>query len=416
VIGPDLVRARRRGEKLTLQVLKGRDRERAVQLAEELLQIASMHLDETHEEVEAALSAVDRDAREEKLFSGLKKLVLDACRFDAPAVFDAVVIRRELFARAASARQLLEPAERIDRQALIAETALGLGLSPAEIEQGLFGDLRGAQQLIQGPEVGAEQLVSTYEVAQIQGILLRAVKVILEVEDSDPGAYRSLFLKLKFRQLLCSVERRDGPGYRVVIDGPFSLFDSVTKYGQKLALLVPVLGEIRSCRLTAEVRWGKERKPLTFSHEFSSAGGSHKPAPVGEAEELVARINAQVSGAEAQLDARILDLPGVGVVVPDLSIRTASGEVVLVEILGFWSREAVWRRVEWAEQRKVRGGAATPVLFVVSSRLRVAGDALAAETSAALHVYKGRISAKALAAQAELLAAAGRGAPRRAPG
>jgi hypothetical protein len=404
MIGPDLVRARRRTDKLLLQELKGQDRQRAIELGAELLDIARAHLDESHEALEAALSAVDREAREEKLFMGLRKLVLDACRFDAPLEVDPVAIRRELFGRAAAERLRLEPGDRLDRERILSDAGTALGISGAQVEQSLFGDLRGAAQMIEAPSLSPEELASQYEVAQIQGILLRAVRVTLLVTETSPEAYRLLFRKLKFRQLLFKIERLEGGQYRIEIDGPFSLFDSVTKYGQKLALLVPVLLLVHRCSLSAELRWGKERKKLTFNHEFSS----HESAEVDEASpevsDLIERINEGKQGYVAGPDASLVDLPGVGVVVVDFFIETPKGARVLVEVLGFWSRDAVFRRVEWANARRAGSDRSlVPVLFAVSSRLRVKDEVLDPDTSAALYVYKGRMSAKALCERAEAL-------------
>ena len=46
----------------------------------------------------------------------------------------------------------------------------------------------------------------------------------------------------------------------------------------------------------------------------------------------------------------LLDLPGAGLCVPDLVFTHAdTGRRVYFEALGYWSREAVWRRVELVE-------------------------------------------------------------------
>ena len=85
----------------------------------------------------------------------------------------------------------------------------------------------------------------------------------------------------------------------------------------------------------------------------------------------------------------LLELPGVGWCVPDLALTHPDHGRVLVEVMGHWSREAVWRRVELAQR-----GLATPILFAVSERLRVDASVLPLETSAGLIVYKGVIHAR----------------------
>jgi hypothetical protein len=59
--------------------------------------------------------------------------------------------------------------------------------------------------------------------------------------------------------------------------------------------------------------------------------------------------------------------------------------------LGFWSREAVWRRVDL-----VRAGLPHPILFAVSKQLRVSEAALDDDLPGALYVYSRVISARAV--------------------
>jgi hypothetical protein len=81
----------------------------------------------------------------------------------------------------------------------------------------------------------------------------------------------------------------------------------------------------------------------------------------------------------------VLNLPGVGVCVPDLVFtRDGAKTPVYLEVLGYWSRAAVWRRVELAE-----AGLPHRVIWAVSDRLRVSEAALPADLPASLYVYKG---------------------------
>ena len=64
---------------------------------------------------------------------------------------------------------------------------------------------------------------------------------------------------------------------------------------------------------------------------------------------------------------------------------------VYLEVMGFWSRAAVWQRVEL-----IQAGLETPVLFAVPQRLRVSEAVLPDDVPGALYVYKGVMSAKAI--------------------
>ena len=90
----------------------------------------------------------------------------------------------------------------------------------------------------------------------------------------------------------------------------------------------------------------------------------------------------------------------MGLCVPDLTfVHAESGRRVHLEVLGFWSRDAVWRRVELVEQCLLER-----VVFAVSSRLRVSEEVLGDAEHAALYVYKGAMSAKALLRRLDALA------------
>src|SRR4030095_13894341 len=108
--------------------------------------------------------------------------------------------------------------------------------------------------------------------------------------------------------------------------------------------------------------------------------------------ELMTALNAAGSGIRAELNDRILELPGLGLCVPDLAITVARDQrPIFVELLGFWSRDSVWRRIELVQR-----GLGERIVFAVSSRLRVSEELLEDHESAALYVYRGRINPRAL--------------------
>lgn len=410
MIPPELVRARRRGDVLLLSPLSGADREAAEHYAEELLLGAAACVGQSQDELDEALDAIERPARHDKLFGALRKLVSDACSFEAPLDVDPVAVRRAVFTRSAALRQTLAPGEPLPRAELLAEVATELGTTAAVVEEALYADLRGAQKVTRVPETSpahVRALLERHRVAEIQAVLLRAVRVTVTVRSSSAAAYRRLFRRIKFRRLLHVVKALPDGRYRIDIDGPFSLFESITRYGMALAQLVPVLGECDEAALEAELRWGKERRALSFSAELG--GGGELPSEVQpELDALLEALRARRADGKSSYDAepaeRVFDLPGVGVVVPDLVLQRAGEPDVYVELLGYWSREAVWKRIEWAEA-SAKTPSAPRIIFAVSSRLRVSEAVLPEETSAALYVYKGTPSPKALLERVGQLAA-----------
>jgi len=397
---PEHVIAQRRGGSLVLRAFDAGARARAEKIASELVAIAKSHVGASRGELEAALASADVDARDVKVKAGIAKLVLDRCAFDAEPEWLARVgspeaLRAEIFRRATIERR---EHGHVDRVRLIAESATAHGVATDALERALYADLKASHPVVAAPDFAPRALADAFGRGQAQAVLLRAERVVARVTCSSPSALRAIFRALKFHQLLFTA-MRDGDAHVIGIDGPLSLFASGTKYGPRLAMVLPALEACDSLALEAIVRWGKERTRLVFKHEHHATNVAHEEAPLpDEVESLRAALVHGGFGVRTKRSDAILTLPGVGTCVPDLELTDARGRVCYVEVLGFWSREAVWRRVELAQR-----GLGARVVFCVSSRLRVSEEVLPEELPSALYVYKGALSARAVADRAKTL-------------
>jgi predicted nuclease of restriction endonuclease-like RecB superfamily len=407
----DLVRARRRGDALTVTPLDAAGRATALELAATLLALTEAHVGKTRGELDEVMDAVIGGARDRKLAAGLAKLIWDRAELAEAVTIDPEALRHDVFTRARDAWTRAGEGGRFDRAAVLAAVAADHGLTAGDIERGLYADLREAHVVTRPAAITAPRLVEAYELAQPQAVLLRAVRVVVEVESAIPGAYRTLFRKLKFLRLLCAITPRARRGYRIEIDGPFSLFESSTRYGLALALALPAIRELDKWSLVADLRWGAARTPLVC--RLDGRGEPDAEAPPHLADEvraLLEDLRAQGTPWQAAPATDLLDLPGHGVCVPDLTFTHArTGERVHLEVLGYWSRDAVWKRVEL-----IQAGLAHRIVFAVGQHLRVSEAALDAELPGALYVYKRTMSAKAILERVEALAAVPVPRPRKA--
>jgi predicted nuclease of restriction endonuclease-like RecB superfamily len=392
----DLVRARRKSGKLEVAPLGERAVESAIGYAEGYLAIASTSVGATRGELEAQLDAIPISGRDQKLAAGIRKLVLDLCDFESDEALSPIELRRKIFEASAAARR----EGSFDRAAIVERVATEAAIGVDALEIALFADLRDAHVLKAFAPIRADRLVESYDLAQRQAVLLRATKLTARVKTSDAGTYRTLFRRLKFRRLLCAIHP-EADGYRIEIDGPMSLFGATTKYGLGLALVLPAIMECDRWRIDADLAWGKARERLGFTLEGRAieAAGESPPRLPDEVEALATRFEKADGEWSVQRTAEILDLPGVGLAVPDLAfVHRPTGEVVYLEVLGFWSREAVWKRVELA-----RAGLPYKIVFAASSRLRVSEAVLDGESHGALYVYKGALVPRDVEAKLELL-------------
>jgi predicted nuclease of restriction endonuclease-like RecB superfamily len=393
----DHVIARRRGGELRLTRLDEAGRARAVAIATEAIAAVEAGRGRERADVEEALDAIDVAPGEVRWREGLAKLLLDRCTWDEEAGDGACTLREDVFLRAAAARRARAPGERFDRAAVLAGVARDRGMEVEAVERGLYADLRGAQVLLSLEPIGPRTLVETWERGQAQAVLLRATRVTLDVRCASAGATRALFRRIKFLRLLHTITPIE-QGHRVVIDGPFSLFEASTKYGLQLALVLPLLDGCDEWSLEADVRWGKDRTPLSFRLAGTGTSSTDPPPLPEEVEALARAVERRDAGWRVSPSTAILDLPGLGLVVPDLVFERGK-ERVHLEVMGFWSRDAVWRRVEL-----VHAGLAEPVVFAVSSRLRVSEDVLDEGAASALYVYKGAMNATAVLERVEEVA------------
>jgi len=406
----DHVDARKQGDQLVLRRLDANDLREAHELAAAFLETAAEHVGQTQAEVHEAWQGIETNARKRKLAAGLRKLVEDGCVFDEQSALDPVTVRRDVFRRATQSRRTRDVLRPFERDAVIEAVATALGRRSSDVELALFADLRGEHVLRSAPMVDAATVVDAYELGRAQAILLRAVRVRCDVQAGSPLAVRAFFAWLKFQRLLFTTERRGDGGFTVTIDGPFSMFESVTKYGLRLALVLPALRSLDAWTLVADVRWGKERAPLSFSLSSRDSASRPAPPPRAPAQQLSDDAQALLEGLaslpksawKAEIATTFLERPGLGVCIPDLVLRReGSPDPIYVEVLGFWSRDAVWRRVELAAQ-----GLGARIVFCASARLRVSTEVMGEAAPAALYVYKGKPSARALVEHVERVATA----------
>lgn len=389
----ELVRTRRRGGRLEVRPLRPAEKKRLLPVASHCIDMAQTMVGQTRGDFDAACELAPDHPTDYKLVRGLRKLVEDRCTFEARDDVDPSSLRKAVFVAAAAVRRSMPETARFHRQHVL-ETASG-DLGADELEQALYADLKQNHRLTGFDPIEPLALLAAFEMAQSQAVLLRAVGVVVHLRCRDAGGYRLFFHRLKFRRLLHSIQPDAEGGYRIDIDGPFSLFKAVTKYGLQLALMLPTLEESGQWTLDAEVRWGKERESLAF-HLEGDRGGDRDDTPVrlpDEVDRLLKTFTALDTPWQVAVADELLELPGAGLCVPDLVFsHRDSGFRVFLEVMGYWSRDAVWRRIEL-----VQSGLPQAVLFAVSSRLRVSEEVLDADLPGQLYVYKGVMSATAIA-------------------
>jgi predicted nuclease of restriction endonuclease-like RecB superfamily len=329
-------------------------------------------------ELESACEDQIGGSRSIKLLRGLVKLLLDKCEFEVASPIPPAELRRRVFERAVQRGPLDLEANVFERPTaadVLAEVAAELEVSADDVARSLYGDLREAQTVSAAKLPTAQGLLERYNVALVQAVLFRATEVRIVLADPPVRRLRQLLRFVKFHQLMHEARRVEG-GLEVVLDGPASLFSATTRYGRQLAFFFPaLLLQEGPWRLEAKVLWGKERTPAQFEVSQEQGLVSHY-ADTGayqtqEQRWFLERWGASDRDWTLSEDTVPIELGGRGVMLPDFSF-TRDGKTAHLEIVGFWRRDYLARRVEGL----LRHGPGNLVL-AVSRKLKTAKEDLA---------------------------------------
>ena len=389
----DLIRCRvSKDGVLSLVGRSPKHRSRQLELANAMIVIVSNHLGMSRDEVLKAFEQITHAPNERKLVLGLRKVLMDECEFEQTNTLEPEV-REQVWKLSAEQWRGLSPDAVFDRMNVLQAAARHFDVCVESVEQALFADLKSAHALVSWSKISAERLVDTYHEAQAQAVFLKAATVTLEIKPHSAVELRRFFHLLKFRGLLFRVEARAGERIHLVIDGPISLFNQTSRYGLKLATLVPRLVQFGDGVARAQLSWGKYRKKVLYEHRFTHQELGGRNGELGSSEVLDKLVSGWREDAGWRIDVvtgSLVEVAGQALV-PDIKCtHLKSDKRVYLELMGFWSRDAVWQRVELASSLE------TPFIFLVSERLRVSEKVLDGEEKAALFVFKGVVNRKRL--------------------
>jgi len=351
-----------------------------IQRGEELLGIFKQahDLGWTRGELEAEIEAQASISRNHKLLRGLSKVLFDQCTFSIESPLPPRELRQMVFASAhesgpiASERGPFGRTVAADIFALVAEKT---GIAPEKIASCMYADLRQEQRLAKCAVPQTRWLLDRYNVALVQALLLRALSLQIHLQAPSPPRLRQLFRYIKFHQLIYSAQR-DGKNLTLNLDGPTSLFRQSTKYGLQLANFFPaLLLQQIPWTLTATLLWTKARHKKTLDLSDLNGLCSHYrdtgASLTREQQWFIERFEAKEQPWKLSTHTSPIDLGGQTIILPDFSFER-DGSHAHLEIIGFWRKDYLQRRVELLAQHGPGN-----LILAVSKNLRTTTDQLA---------------------------------------
>jgi hypothetical protein len=383
----------------------------AREVAAELCEVYATHVGHPRSVLERELVAREEELgpaldprRGFRIVRALSKLLEERAGWVSPTDADPYTLRTRIFELAAALPEppAAEPGllEVPTREDVLSRVSAETGVEgPADL---MYADRQGAQLLGEFDRPSAEELVRRYNVAQVQGVLYAARELVVEL---GPGAdARLVFHYVKLLGLIHDLEPLgSAAGYRLRLDGPLSIFGGTRKYGLRLAKFLPGLLLTSPWKLSAKVEW-RGRDAVLELDSATSGLESHYLGPKDERDAEDVRA-AFVRAWERAKDTEGWKLePGGGVLsfparkaalVPDFTLRRSTGEVVHLEILGFWSERNLVERVTLIREADEQGH---HVLVAASDRLGTSREALAEAVEGGVIPFKDRLAAKAVIA------------------
>lgn len=385
----DLLRVRTYRSEIRPRYLKENDEE-ALALAGQLVDVFERHVRRARHELNAELRDLLGTGTDFLLHRALAKLLLDRSTFDDVAGVEPEAVRQATFTAAAAAYQAphsdADPHTfRLDREAVLETAAKALktdthgtdshAIDNQQIEEWLYADLKDEEILVEHRQCSPEWLVRRYNVALAQGVLLRASELRLTIAGQEVRAYRELFRKIKFFQLMHRIKAVED-GYEIVLDGPVSLFQASGKYGLQMASFLPTLLHFDGWELEADLRWGKRRLKRKFRLSAKSRLTSHttlrgqyQPEELKWLPQQLAELD---KGWTATMEGELVNLGGQGVLVPDYVFHhEATDTRVFMEVFGFWNKGAVKSRVRLLKKHGPKN-----LILAISKRLAAGQEGL----------------------------------------
>jgi len=229
------------------------------------------------------------------------------------------------------------------REDVLERASEELRITAREIDTGLFADRADAKILVAPrAETSAAELVLAYNLALVQGLLLRAERVRVDVTES----VRAVVRYAKLRGLLATFTVSDEGGTRMDASGPLALFRNTLKYGRALATFFPTLTATPTYRLEARCQLAGRSALVRV------ATGD----PVPRVHALPRESDSAVERALVR-DVRRLGTPwtierettvlraGSRLFFPDFTLVRGT-ERVLVEVVGYYTPEYLARKCE----------------------------------------------------------------------
>ncbi len=282
------------------------------------------------------------------LYTLLERLSIFKSKADEYCI-DPRLLRRKVFEE--SSRRGFALTE-YERSMILSDVAEAFKVNPKMLEDLLMSDIDDNMIIVELKPVSIDRLIALYNLSILQSLLFRCIS--LECKVSTGAEWKHILRDVKRLGLIYTLEYNDG--IRCIIDGPLSLFKMTEKYGTSIARLVPKIVSAQEWYIKAWIVGSSKAK--TYEFNLSSKDGIMLDK--GYADELYdSSIEERFANTFMNHNTgwRLVREPEPIVVsdkafIPDFAFEKGNIRVYL-EIVGFWTKEYIERKLWKIRQLKV---------------------------------------------------------------
>ncbi|MEN9361286.1 MAG: hypothetical protein RL095_2821 [Verrucomicrobiota bacterium] len=342
----ELIRVRRQKGRILPQFLNVKD-SAALDSASQLLLLYRACAGRSRGELEEEAAMISNAAPAPLVARGFDRILLQRTAFRKDAGKELEELRGRCFAAAAKLHREGLPATEEELRAAVIAADPGL---QDFIDGDLYRDLPENEVAESFEDISEEHLLHRYNLSLVQGLLLSAQRLQIEILEPEPAQLRRLFKYLRFFRLMALVTagpRGAEAGHLLIeVDGPASLFDSSQKYGVQLASFFPALVDLHSWRLRAEITHGKKPGALLIDERDGLVGfyrhfGAHVPEEI----KVFHQSFKDRSKTWEITSGNHLQFADGEIIFPDLSFSW-DGRIRHLELFHRWHTQPLLRRLE----------------------------------------------------------------------
>lgn len=340
----DLLINTKRAQRVYPKFLDPKD-QKTSSLAKDILDLFGKYQKLPFIKLKEALS--DLGQGQEKIKSGLEKLVLDKCEFTESSL-PIEDLRWQAFAEA---QRLRTEGKVTDIRDYLGAVGSSVDLSIQDLQSTLYSDLPDYRRISSLPTFGPIDLINRYNLAQVQGLVLRSSKTTVRIVESDIKTRRAIFRALKFHQLLVDDVESKTDELIFSLSGPLQIFSMAQAYGLKFANFLPYIIQLKKYQIDSDIKLGDKTYVLKLD-QSSKLKSHYKPLKSFVPDELQSCLETFNSRNEKKYVAvtgdTLLNLGSQSYCFPDISIthEAKTEQTTHIELFHRWHYGQLKSRLE----------------------------------------------------------------------